>query len=367
MNYQNSIQKLKRLSKINTSSIVENSSPNNSDIMLPTRCTFLWDQPIVHWNGDILGCCINYNRPFSSGSFSNILERMNSQYLIETRKILLDKLPLEAMSRENPCYDCYTLRDQNIFTPAKNYIQAHYKDKSILKSEDITFIRLELTTSCQLNCPGCWRNISPIKNNITRGYLKPNDLKTLLENSDLKHITKLNLSANGESLLNPHFIELLKICYNHNIETSADTGFNLNHITDEQIEAIVDTKMDFICLSIDGASQETYSRYRINGNFDKVIENIKRLQAYKQKVNSKYPKLLWKMIIFNWNIHEIDKARKMAEELDIDFCLSKNSCDFVDNLTLENKKIFEEQSGKRLDALESAKEGIFDREITYSY
>ena len=73
------------------------------------------------------------------------------------------------------------------------------------------------------------------------------------------------------------------------------------------------------------------------------------------------------MIIFNWNIHEIDKARKMAEELDIDFCLSKNSCDFVDNLTLENKKIFEEQSGKRLDALESAKEGIFDREITYSY
>ena len=49
------------------------------------------------------------------------------------------------------------------------------------------------------------------------------------------------------------------------------------------MKAIVDTKMHFIRLSIDGASQETYSRYRVNGNFDRVIENIKRLQAYKQK------------------------------------------------------------------------------------
>ena len=64
--------------------------------------------------------------------------------------------------------------------------------------------------------------------------------------------------------------------------------------------------MHFIRLSIDGASQETYSRYRVNGNFDRVIENIKRLQAYKQKVGSEYPDLTWYMTGFNWNIHEID-------------------------------------------------------------
>ena len=330
MSYQDNLKKFRQ-------------DPQN--YILKPQCIFLWSDPIIHWNGDILGCCINYNGVFSKGNknFTNILERMNSKYLIEIRKILLDELPLEVMSRENPCYNCYTIREEVIFSSIKKYIQALYKGKSILTSEDMTAIRLEFTTSCQLKCPGCWRNSLLIKNIITQGYLKPNDLKTLLEDSGLNHLKLIICTANGESLLNPHFVELLKICYDHNIQTSADTGFNLNHITDEQIEVIVDTKMPSIILSIDGASQETYSKYRVGGNFDKVIENIKRLQAYKQKVGSEYPELLWRMIIFNWNIHEIDTARKMAKDLGIDFTITKNNAPFVDTLTPENEHIYQEQ------------------------
>ena len=313
--------------------------------ILRPQCTSLWEHPIIHWNGDILGCCLNFTRPFSygNGNFTNIMDRMNSVHLIETRKILLDEAPLDSMSRENPCYECYTIRDQTIFSSIKNWIYIHYRNKSILTSEDMTAIRLEFTTSCQLKCPGCWRMHPFVKNKIAYGHLKPNDLRILLEDGGLNHLKLITCAANGESLLNPHFVELLQICHEHDIELTNDTGFNFNHITDEQIEAIVDTKMDFICLSIDGTSQETYSRYRINGNFDKVIENIKRLQAYKRKVGSEYPELLWSMIGFNWNIHEIDTARKMAEDLDMRFELKRNFAVDIDHLTPKNECIYQMQ------------------------
>ena len=98
--------------------------------------------------------------------------------------------------------------------------------------------------------------------------------------------------------------------------------------------------MPSIILSIDGASQETYSKYRVGGNFDKVIENIKRLQAYKQKVNSKYPRLIWGMIGFNWNVREIWIARKMAEDLGMEFHIKRNSASKVDQFTSENELIY---------------------------
>ena len=335
LSYRRSLEKLKELSlsKNNTKLEIFNFKP---------RCKRLWEETIINWNGDIIGCNINYTRPFSEGNsnFSNILNRMNSRYLIETRSILLDELSNEFMSQENPCYDCYTFKDKDILTLTKQYIQAHYKNKIILSSEDITFIQLEFTTHCQLKCSGCWRCDPLLYKNIPDGHLLPENLKTLFEDGKLDHLQTINISFNGEGLMNPHFAELLHICYDYGIKTIAPIGFNFNYITDEQIEAIVDTKLSPIRLSIDGASQETYSKYRVDGNFDKVIENIKRLQAYKQKVGSEYPELTWYMVAFNWNIHEADKAQKMAEELGIEFKLVSNCFPKVDKLTLENERKF---------------------------
>ena len=47
------------------------------------------------------------------------------------------------------------------------------------------------------------------------------------------------------------------------------------------------------------------------------------------------------MIIFNWNIHEIDKARKMAKELEMEFELSQNAAPEVDILTKDHQGIFD--------------------------
>jgi len=50
-----------------------------------------------------------------------------------------------------------------------------------------------------------------------------------------------------------------------------------------------------------------------------VIANIKKINAYKRRHNTRYPELVWRFIVFGHNEHEIPKAREMARELGMGF------------------------------------------------
>ena len=200
-------------------------------------------------------------------------------------------------------------------------------------------IRIELNSHCQLKCPGCWRFSTRALNTLNMGIVTIDNFKKLLD--QLPNLKTINLSHNGESLLHPQFAQIVDICRERNIIPTCYTGFNLNYLTEESAEALVRAQCYNITCSIDGASQETYSRYRVNGNLSRVLENVKLLNHYKKLYKSDKPILYWKMIIFNWNIHEIDKARKMAEELEMKFELSQNAAPEVDILTKNHQAIFD--------------------------
>lgn len=102
---------------------------------------------------------------------------------------------------------------------------------------------------------------------------------------------------------------------------SAYNGVNLNHASDAILEALVKYKFRGLTCSIDGASQETYSIYRVKGDFDRVVSHIKKINAFKRQHGSSHPRLVWQYVAFGHNEHEIGKARTMAAELGMDFYL----------------------------------------------
>ena len=71
-------------------------------------------------------------------------------------------------------------------------------------------------------------------------------------------------------------------------------------------------------VSLDGASEETYKQYRVGGNFSLVLKNVKLLSNAKLKYGLKYPKLIWKFVIFNHNKHELNIVRKKYKKLGFD-------------------------------------------------
>lgn len=77
--------------------------------------------------------------------------------------------------------------------------------------------------------------------------------------------------------------------------------------------------MRALTCSIDGASQESYRKYRVRGDFDAVIRNIEILNSYKRRYESDIPRLRWQFVVFGHNEHEIPAACALAEKMGMEF------------------------------------------------
>lgn len=180
-------------------------------------------------------------------------------------------------------------------------------------------VRLEASSICQLRCPSCPTTSKAIHPTVGSGFLKLRDFKKVLdENASLKEI---ELSNYGEIFLNPDLSEIIKCAYERGIILRADNGVNLNNVKESVLESLVKYKFRSMTCSIDGASKETYQLYRVKGDFDAVIDNVREISRLKQQHRSDYPQLAWQFMVFGHNEHEIPSARKLASELGMKFHL----------------------------------------------
>jgi len=186
------------------------------------------------------------------------------------------------------------------------------KELTIVKPKKV---RIDLTSMCQLKCPACPMTYKSKEEK--RGYVHFETFKKVIDENPW--IEEIELCSHGEIFLNPDLIPILKYGYEKGIYLTADVGVNLNHAKPEVLEALVMYQLKSMKVSIDGASQGTYKIYRVGGNFDNVIANVKYINQMKEKHKSIYPRLNWTYIIFGHNEHEISKARELAKELKMSF------------------------------------------------
>ena len=179
-------------------------------------------------------------------------------------------------------------------------------------------LRLDASSVCQLKCPAC-STASGVNRRgvIGAGHLKPEDFRRLVEGAgDIKMI---ELSNWGEIFLNPGLNDIMRTAHEHGIALIAMNGVNLNTVSPEQLEGLVKYRFHALSVSIDGASAETYARYRVGGDFERVLANLREINRLKKKYKSPFPKLHWQFIIFGHNEHELPAARKTARALGMKF------------------------------------------------
>lgn len=186
--------------------------------------------------------------------------------------------------------------------------------KNLIKPKELC---IDCNANCQLRCPECPTTGSNASKFAGFGYLHFNDFKNLIDNNP--YILLTQFQNRGELFLNPELLEIMKYAYYKKVALYCDSGVNLNIVNDKVAEGLAKYRFRSILCSIDGASNETYQIYRKGGNFDKVIENIKRINYFKRKYNSKFPILSWQFVVFGHNEHEIPKARNLANNLNMDF------------------------------------------------
>ena len=71
-------------------------------------------------------------------------------------------------------------------------------------------------------------------------------------------------------------------------------------------------------LSIDGATQSVYQRFRRNGDLELVMSNIRKLGEAKRRLGKSSPILSWNFLAFEHNVHEVAEALQVARSLGVD-------------------------------------------------
>ena len=179
--------------------------------------------------------------------------------------------------------------------------------RTVLLSRPIS-LQLEPTTKCNLRCPFCE---SPIWDR--RGMdMKFSDFKKIIDQFPLLRI--LLLQGIGEPLLCKDFFKMVEYCKSKKILVGITTNGTL--INKKVAEKLVNYKIDYVIMSIDGATSETFERIRVGAKFEQVIENA--INLVKTRGENKKPKIIFLFTGTRDNIHELPQVVELAKEIGID-------------------------------------------------
>jgi len=168
-------------------------------------------------------------------------------------------------------------------------------------------VRIEPTNICNLKCPLCINSKIPEKE---KKHLRFDEFKFVLERLDCGR-PDIILTNWGEPFLNPDIFKIIRYAKTRGHFVYVSTHLN---IREEMIDEIVRSGLDMICLSIDGLSHETYSRYRIGSDFRRVLENMLLLKKARDRYNATHLNIDWQFIPNRHNQHEIGDALAFADK-----------------------------------------------------
>lgn len=130
------------------------------------------------------------------------------------------------------------------------------------------------------------------------------------------HLTWLHLYFQGEPFLNPRFLEMVKFADQQRIFTSTST--NAHYLDKKNVQAILDSGLKQLIISMDGISQEVYQKYRIGGNLEKVQHGLSLLLEARSILKQKFPRVILQFLVTGENEHQLTELKHWAETMKVD-------------------------------------------------
>jgi radical SAM protein with 4Fe4S-binding SPASM domain len=194
-------------------------------------------------------------------------------------------------------------------------LSSYFISKKLKKNKHRGFpasISMEPTTACNLRCPQCPSGLR----SFTRptGMLSKDLNKKVID--ELKStLTYITYYFQGEPYLNPDFLDMVRDASDANIYTATST--NAHYLNPDNALRTVESGLKRLIISIDGTTQESFEKYRVGGNLNRVLDGTKNLiEARKKK--GKGPFIIWQFIVFDHNEKEIPKIKQLAREIGVD-------------------------------------------------
>jgi MoaA/NifB/PqqE/SkfB family radical SAM enzyme len=195
--------------------------------------------------------------------------------------------------------------------------QYHFHARSATLLSRPAGLVVDPSNVCQLACPGCVHSASNEALKLfdwPKGTLSEDRFAALLTRYG-PHAVGVYFCDYGEPLLNLNTPKLIRMAKRYLLSTALSTSLSVRKL---DADAVVESGLDFMVMSIDGVTQPVYETFRRNGDLELVLDNVRKLVEAKRRLKRQTPVLSWNFLAFDHNSHQIPEALRMARRLGAD-------------------------------------------------
>ncbi len=228
------------------------------------------------------------------------------------------------------------------------------KNKERSKLIDILPVRMPLglcvepTNKCNFKCIQCAVSLDEFKKIIGHRFHMSMDLyeKIIRDVKTMGKLNHLNLYGDGEPLLHPNIVEMVKIAKKHDVAKAITITTNASLLTDKLSIKLVDSGLDYLRVSVYSIYDEKFKKItNTKYHSDIIYENIKNLYQRRSQTSSsckKTPFIYVKMIDTYGSENEefLLKYTPIADEVNIETPMNWNGfkgIDLIGNIDPQGK------------------------------
>ena len=144
---------------------------------------------------------------------------------------------------------------------------------------------ISFTYVCNAACPNCPYTNSRIRSNYAdRPFMPEETFKTVAEQCG-EYGAWVRISGGGEPMLHPKAVELIE--YAKKVDARVGLITNGSRFTEKSIIRLLEAQVDMIEFSVDAADPEIYALVRKGLNWERLLKNVKRMVALRNKLKSR--------------------------------------------------------------------------------
>lgn len=176
----------------------------------------------------------------------------------------------------------------------------------------LKFVILETTRRCNLRCTHCAVSEENNLGSYTYEDLPIEGFRAILPVLR-EHRPEVQLSGHGETLLHPHFEEMLQATLDAGCAVRLQT--NATILTQRVIDMLVGAGAALVVVSIDAVTPSIFEGIRRRAKLHKVLANLEQLVRTKRERGRERPDLAIEFVAMRQNIHELPQVMALAGRL----------------------------------------------------
>lgn len=186
-----------------------------------------------------------------------------------------------------------------------------------------SMVILDITNVCNLECSHCPHKSIKKLPGYKPTFMQWNTYKKIIKELSENNILLFRFASDGESLLHPRFIEMVRYAKKNKIFPINLTTNGL--LLDEKMTAaLLKTQIDVIDVSLDAYTKEKYEIVRKKSDYHKVMANVHNLLYLRNKISPE-TKVMVSMIDQSETKDEIELFKNYWDPL-VDRVLIRSFC-----------------------------------------